>query len=91
MMSYDDVKQELLRIAQELAAKGLAYGQERVVLRAFEQEFDAKLKRSQPQKLKREQLVLTAWHDLFREGKLAWGYDTDNPNSPFFHVPVHTL
>jgi len=31
-------------------------------------------------------MILNAWHDLFAERKLAWGYDLDNPSSPFFHV-----
>jgi len=32
------------------------------------------------------QAILNAWHDLFSEKKLVWGYDLDNPGSPFFHV-----
>ncbi|MGH7171465.1 MAG: hypothetical protein ACRELF_12170 [Gemmataceae bacterium] len=34
-----------------------------------------------------EQLILTCWHDLFRLGWLSWGYNLDNPDTPFFHVP----
>jgi hypothetical protein len=30
--------------------------------------------------------LLTAWHDLFRKGILAWGFDVDNPAAPFFHL-----
>jgi hypothetical protein len=33
-----------------------------------------------------EQALLTIWHDLFREGHLAWGLDFSNPNPPFCHV-----
>lgn len=33
-----------------------------------------------------EQALLTAWHDQFREGHLAWGIDLDNPRAPFCHV-----
>src|SRR5580693_5339983 len=29
----------------------------------------------------------TCWHELFQEGTLSWGYDLDNPDAPFFHIP----
>jgi hypothetical protein len=35
---------------------------------------------------KTQQAILNAWHDLFLEKRLAWGFNLDNPNSPFFHV-----
>lgn len=33
-----------------------------------------------------EQALLTAFHDLFRTGYLAWGLNLSNPNPPFFHT-----
>ncbi len=30
--------------------------------------------------------ILTQWHELFRTGYLAWGYNLDNPSAPFFHI-----
>jgi len=33
-----------------------------------------------------EEAILTQWHDLFRTGYLAWGYNLSNPNPPFFHL-----
>lgn len=33
-----------------------------------------------------EQAILTYWHDLFRMGYLAWGYNLSNPSPPFFHL-----
>ena len=33
-----------------------------------------------------EQALLTQWHELFRTGYLAWGYNISNPNPPFFHL-----
>lgn len=33
-----------------------------------------------------EEAILTVFHDLFRTGYLAWGYNLANPNPPFFHV-----
>jgi len=41
-----------------------------------------------------DQVILTAWYDLFRTGYLAWGLNLENPNPPFFHVTEngrHTL
>lgn len=33
-----------------------------------------------------EQALLTLWHDLFRTGYLAWGYNLANPDPPFCHL-----
>jgi len=33
-----------------------------------------------------EQALLTLWHDLFRTGYLAWGFDLSNPGPPFCHL-----
>jgi hypothetical protein len=33
-----------------------------------------------------EQAILTQWQELFRTGLLAWGFDLNNPNPPFFHL-----
>ncbi|MDQ5853872.1 MAG: hypothetical protein M3380_17765 [Chloroflexota bacterium] len=33
-----------------------------------------------------EQMLLTFWHDLFRTGHIAWGYDLDNAGPPFCHL-----
>ena len=32
-----------------------------------------------------ELAILTVWHDLFRTGLLAWGFNLNNPDPPFFH------
>lgn len=34
----------------------------------------------------KEEALLTVFHDLFRTGYLAWGFDLANPNPPFFHT-----
>lgn len=36
--------------------------------------------------LSMEQALLTLWHDLFRTGYLAWGYNLCNPNAPHCHL-----
>jgi hypothetical protein len=33
-----------------------------------------------------EQAILTLWHDLFRTGHIAWGFNLSNPNPPFCHL-----
>ena len=65
----------------ELARDAARFAQESVVLREAQQ-------RLQPESLEEQQKILTVWHRLFAEGKLAWGYDLENPGSPFFHMPV---
>jgi hypothetical protein len=34
----------------------------------------------------KEQAILTQFHELFRTGYIAWGYNIGNPNPPFFHL-----
>jgi hypothetical protein len=36
--------------------------------------------------LETEQVLLTMWHDLFRQGMIAWGYDISNSQPPFCHL-----
>jgi hypothetical protein len=33
-----------------------------------------------------EEAILTVFHDLFRTGYLAWGFNLLNPSPPFFHM-----
>jgi hypothetical protein len=83
-MSHEELKSLILRIATESAAQGPGWAQEGVVLRAVGDRIAAG--RSGRPELEVQQAILNAWHDLFVEKKLAWGYDLDNPGSPFFHV-----
>jgi hypothetical protein len=39
--------------------------------------------------LDEEQLLLTAWYDLFRTGVLSWGYNFTNSGMQFAHVTEH--
>jgi len=79
-MRYDEVKRLVFDTAVEMTRKGRGWAQESVVLRAVKEKLLPAID------LDMEQEVLRAWHDLFLERKLAWGYNLDNPNSPFFHV-----
>jgi hypothetical protein len=72
-------RQTLLRIAEEMVKQGPGFAQESVVLREAMSTL-----RLAPHDIESQQVLLTCWHDLFREGKLAWGYDVDNPGPPFF-------
>lgn len=40
-----------------------------------------------------EEAILTVFHDLFRTGCLAWGFNLVNPDPPFFHITEqgHTI
>lgn len=74
------IREVLLRIAEEMIKRGPGFAQESVVLRQAVD--DLKLSW---QDVDSQQVMLTCWHDLFRDGKLAWGFDVDNPGPPFFH------
>jgi hypothetical protein len=83
-MSEAEVKELIWQIARESAENGPGWAQEGVVLREVGDRIQRA--RGQDPDLKVQQMILNAWHDLFTEKKLAWGYDLDNPSSPFFHV-----
>jgi len=36
--------------------------------------------------LELQQAILTQWHELFRTGYLAWGFNITNADPPFFHI-----
>jgi hypothetical protein len=75
------IQQVLLRIAEDATNRGPGYAQESVVLRQAFDELNLNW-----EDVPAQQQMLTCWHDLFlRDGKLAWGYDVDNPGPPFFH------
>jgi hypothetical protein len=80
------LKQLVFDTAVELAGRGRGWAQEAVVLREVRDRLEARQRVDLPV----EQAVLSAWHELFLERKLVWGYNLDNPNSPFFHVRVDT-
>ena len=83
-MSETAIKDLVLQVARESAEKGPGWAQEGVVLREVGDRYSNG--QGQQPDLKIQQAILNAWHDLFTEKKLVWGYDLDNPSSPFFHV-----
>jgi hypothetical protein len=82
-LSDHEISTLVWEVASAAAGKGLGWAQEGVVLRLIGERL-AKGK-GQPD-LRVQQAILNAWHDLFTDKKLAWGYNLDNPNSPFFHL-----
>lgn len=83
-MDYEEVKEAVFQTAVELAAHGPGWAQQAVVLRKVAERLQPRLGTG----LAAQQAILTAWHDLFLERRLSWGYNLENPNAPFFHVPV---
>jgi uncharacterized protein (DUF2267 family) len=83
-MSEQQIQDIVWQVAKDSATQGPGWAQEGVVLRAIRDRIAHG--RSGQLDLHVQQLILDAWHDLFLQKKLAWGYDLDNPNSPFFHV-----
>lgn len=83
MNEADDtrIREVLLAVVEESIKEGPGFAQESVVLR------EAADRLALRDDLSGQQRLLTAWHDLFREGELSWGYDVDNPGAPFFHMP----
>jgi hypothetical protein len=75
------LKEDLYKVAVEMFQRGPGYAQEASVLREMRQ------RRNIGHDPRLEQNVLTCWHDLFVEKRLSWGYNFDNPNAPFFHIP----
>jgi hypothetical protein len=82
---YEAMKQKVLEAAKECARQGPGYSQQRPVFDLVASAATGGFHRTLD--LQRQQAILTCWHDLFREGALSWGYNLDNPDSPFFHVP----
>jgi hypothetical protein len=82
-MSEKEIKELVWQAASEAASNGPGFAQEGVVLRQIRNHLRERGTRPD---LAIQQQILDAWHDLFVEKRLGWGYDLDNPNSPFFHV-----
>jgi hypothetical protein len=78
-MDTTRLKMELRALAEECIERGPGFAQETVVIRKAVDRLRIE------HDLKEQQRLLTAWNDLFRDGTLSWGYDVDNPASPFFH------
>ena len=87
-IDYEMLKQKVLEAARNCALRGPGDAQQRPVLDEVAMEFGGSMYTTLD--LDKQQAILTCWHDLFRDGTLSWGYDLDNPDPPFFHIPERT-
>ena len=85
-LTYSQLKALVFETAKELFQRGPGWAQERAVLHEVFEKIGGRLPTGRYDEL--QQRILTCWHDLFLSGELSWGLNLDNPNSPFFHVPV---
>jgi hypothetical protein len=84
-IDFTGLKQRVLETARQCARRGAGYSQQRPVLDEVASAVGGNMYMRLDLEL--QQAILTCWHDLFREGTLSWGYDLDNPDPPFFHIP----
>lgn len=81
-LRYQHLLELVFTVAKEMARKGPGWAQQRAVLGEV-----ANRVREGTRDERIQQRILTCWHDLFREGRLSWGHDIDNPDAPFYHIP----
>src|SRR6266566_7155794 len=79
-MDGNQIRSTLLQVVSEYASYGSQF-QQGVVLQKAAQKLGIYNGRIEDQ-----QALLTMWHDLFRNGQLAWGYNIGNPDAPFCHL-----
>jgi hypothetical protein len=85
-IDYAALKKKVVDAARKCASLGVPYSQQRPVLDEVANAAGGSMYATLDLDL--QQAILTCWHDLFREGTLSWGYDLDNPDPPFFHIPA---
>ncbi|MFA6055587.1 MAG: hypothetical protein WC769_09450 [Thermodesulfovibrionales bacterium] len=74
-----EIRRVLLEIIAEYSTSGASF-QSGSILGEAERRLNIR------NNIELEQALLTFWHDLFRSGYLAWGYNLSNPNPPFCHL-----
>lgn len=77
--SGQDIRTTVLAVVKEHSTKGSGFQSRQVltdVSRRLGIHSDTDL----------EQAILTFFHDLFRSGHLAWGFNLSNPDPPFMHL-----
>ena len=80
-MDPKQIETVLLQVAKEFYDEGPGWAQESPLLRMVAER--SKVGRDD---VRNQQRILNIWQQLFRDGKLYWGYDLDNPSAPFFHL-----
>ena len=74
-----EMETALLLLAREFYELGPAWAQEAAVLRRVANDLGI------THDIRQQQKLLNTWQKLFREGRLVWGYNVENPAHPFFH------
>jgi hypothetical protein len=78
-MDGNEIRKVMLEVVQELSTRGSSLQSGTAIREAANR---LGIRRN----LEDEQALLTFWHDLFRMGYLAWGYNIPNPELPFCHL-----
>jgi len=81
-MEYTDLRDLVLDVARQSLERGPGWAHQRAVLVEVANQVPGARTDQRIQ-----QNILTWWHDLFRLGQLSWGYNIDNPDAPFYHIP----
>ncbi len=81
-MEYNKLLDLVFEVARDLSRKGPGWAQQRAVLEQVADKIPGARADNRIQ-----ERILTCWHDLFLIGRLSWGYNIDNPDAPFYHVP----
>lgn len=78
-MDGSEIRKIMLEVIQELSTRGSPL-QSKTAIREAANRLGIR------RDLEAEQALLTFWHDLFRMGYLAWGYNVSNSEPPFCHL-----
>jgi hypothetical protein len=81
-LTKEQIENLVWKHAKEAAEQGEGYAQEGVVMRQIADDLSIQWDAD----ITVQHRVLDAWHDLFAKKKLGWGFNLDNPGSPFFHI-----
>jgi len=79
-MDGAELRKVMLEEIAELSTMGPGYFQMGSVLKQVAKKFDI------GGDLESEQMILTYWYDLFRNGHLSWGYNIGNSELPHCHL-----
>ncbi len=81
-MEYARLLGLVFDVARQLLERGPGWAQQRAVLEEVANQVPGARTDQRIQ-----QSILPCLYDLFRLGQLSWGYNIDNPDAPFYHIP----
>jgi len=74
------IRKTLLQTIEEYSKMEPHHFQSQSILKSVARQLDIR------DNLEMEQVLLTLWDDLFRQGLMSWGYDIGNDRPPFCHL-----